>query len=167
MLSRTQPGHNTNQRQHPLSIFDEHDHIRAGRVWLYILATVIAGIAITWAVAIYHAHTSGTRGTLDIQQQRGTAANRTHWSATFANDYRTIQADQQNIQIAQQAASGPHATVQDATNLTGIEMVCRNDVAAYNTDLGNALAVVPDGYPTAPLDAATQCAANTTGLQTP
>jgi hypothetical protein len=150
-----------------LSIFDEHDRIRTGRVWLYIAAVVIAAIAISWAAILYNAHTSGTRGTLDIQQQRGTAANRTHWSAVFAGDYRAIQADQQNIQIAQQAASGPHATVQDATNLTGVEMVCRNDVAAYNTDLANTLAVVPDGYPTLPLDAGAQCAANTTGLQTP
>jgi hypothetical protein len=128
---------------------------------------VIAAVAISWAAIYYNAHTSGTRGTLDIQQQRGTAANRTHWSATFAGDYRTIQADQQNIQIAATAANSPHATVQDATNLTGIEMVCRGDVAQYNTDLSNALAVVPDGYPTTPLDAAVQCAADTTGLKTP
>lgn len=150
-----------------MSIFDEHDNIRAGRIWLYIAATVTAAIAITWIAIAYSASTSGTRGTLDIQKQRGTAANRTHWSAVFASDYRTIQADQQNIQIAQQAASAPHATVQDATNLEGIQMVCRNDVAAYNTDLSNALAVVPDGYPTEPLDAGIQCAADTTGLKNP
>jgi hypothetical protein len=150
-----------------LSIFDEHGNIRTARAWLYITATAVACIAISWAVLAYNARTSGARGTLDIQQQRGTAANRTHWSAVFAGDYRTIQADQQNIQIAAAAASGPRATVQDATNLTGIQMVCRNDVAAYNTDLANVLAVVPDGYPTQPLDAGAQCASNTTGLQTP
>jgi hypothetical protein len=150
-----------------LSIFDEHDNIRTGRVWAYAIALITAITATIWALALYHAHTSGTRGTLDIQRQRGTAANRTHWSATFAGDYRTIQADQQNIQIAAQAANGPHSTVQDATNLTGIQMVCRNDVAAYNTDLANVLAVVPDGYPTVSLDAGAQCATDTTGLQTP
>lgn len=164
---RTHQPNATPTKAAPLSIFDEHDNIRTGRVWLYILAAIAAAMAVSWAVILYNAHTSGTRGTLDIQQQRGTAANRTHWSAVFAGDYRTIQADQQNIQIAAQAANGPHSTAQDAVNLTGIEMVCRNDVAAYNTDLANALAVVPDGYPTLPLDAGTQCAANTTGLQTP
>lgn len=81
--------------------------------------------------------------------------------------YRQIQADQQNIQIAASAAAGPNATTQDATNLIGIEMVCRTDVAQYNADLANPLAVVPDGYPTVPVDAAVQCASDTTGLQTP
>lgn len=150
-----------------MSIFDQNDRIRPLRVWLYVALFAILAIVISWAVVLYNAHTSGTRGTLDIQKQRGTAANRTHWSATFAGDYRTIQADQQNIQIAQEAAARPGATVQDATNLEGIQMVCRDDVAAYNTDLANVLAVVPDGYPAQPLDAGVQCASNTTGLQTP
>lgn len=149
-----------------MSIYDDRGGLRPGRTLAYCAAAIAAVLLLIWSVHLYSASTSGAKGTLQIQQQRGTAANREHWSVTIKGDYENVQADQRNIRTAAQAAAGPHATSIDATNLTGIEMACSNDVAQYDTDAGNALAVIPDGYPDH-LDAAVQCAANTTGLQTP
>lgn len=149
-----------------MSIYDDRGEPRLGRILVYCLLAIVALFALMWGIRALAASTSGAKGTLQIQQQRGTAANREHWSATIKGDYETVQADQRNIRTAAQAAAGSHATAIDATNLTGVEMACSNDVAQYNTDAGNALAVIPDGYPDH-LDAQAQCAANTTGLQTP
>lgn len=149
-----------------MSIYDDRGDPRLGRILLYCVLTIVALLALVWGIRTLSASTSGVKGTLQIQQQRGTAANREHWSVTIKGDYETVQSDQRNIRTAAQAATGPHATSIDATNLTGIEMNCSNDVAQYNTDAGNALAVIPDGYPDH-LDAQEQCAANMTGLQNP
>jgi hypothetical protein len=149
-----------------VSIYDDRGDFRLGRILVYCVLAIVALLALIWGIRVLAASTSGAKGTLQIQQQRGTADNREHWSATIKGDYENVQSDQRNIRTAVQAAAGAHATSIDTTNLTGVEMACSNDVAQYNTDAGNALAVIPDGYPDH-LDAQQQCASNTTGLQTP
>jgi hypothetical protein len=150
-----------------MSIFDENGGPRVGRIWMYLGAFFIMLALIVWGVRLYNASTSGARGTLDIQQERGTAANRAQWSAVFTGLYGQLQADQQNIQIASKAASGPHSTTQDAVNLEGIQQVCDADVAQWNGYLRNALAVVPDGYPQNQLSPSLVCSTDSTGLVSP
>lgn len=149
-----------------MSIFDERGDVRPGRVFTWLALVVVAAIVITWIVIVAGAKTSGTRGTLDIQRERGTAANREHWSAVFTSDYQQIQADQQGIKTLAAVAAGAHATSLDATNLTGAELNCQQDVAKYNGEFQNILAIQPDGYPSS-INATQVCAANTTGLVTP
>lgn len=149
-----------------MSIFDEHDNVRVGRVWAYVAGIVAAGVVIWWIVAVASASTSGARGTLDIKNQRGGSANRIQQAVTIRGDFTTIQADQQKIKIYASAAAAPTATQFDAVNLTGVESTCNDDVAKYNTDANVPLAVLPDGYPSS-LDATQVCAANSTGLITP
>jgi hypothetical protein len=150
-----------------VSIFDQNGRIRVGRIWLYFLLAVLSIAALVWGGLAYSAGTSGTKGTLQIQQQRGSAANRAQWSATFTGLYGQLQADQQNIRLAATAAAGPHATAQDATNLEGVQQACFDDVAQWDGYLRNALAVVPDGYPQDQLQPALVCSTDSTGLLTP
>lgn len=105
-----------------MSIYDDRGDPRLGRILLYcVLAIVVALFALVWGLRALSASTSGAKGTLRIQQERGTAANREHWSATIKGDYENVQSDQRNIRTAAQAAASAHATSIDATNLTGIE----------------------------------------------
>lgn len=126
------------------------------RTWLWIVGGVVALVVISVGGWLLSVGLAGTKGTGDLIRQRGSAENRKHWSAVFNGEYNTIQADQRNIATAKAAANAPGATKFDQTNLTGLIMNCTNDVAAYNGDTQNALAVVPDGLPS-DIDANTTC----------
>lgn len=103
-----------------------------------LAAAVIAGL-----VMLLLTITSSERGNANITQQRNSAANRERWSSVFQGLNTQIQADVANID----AQRGHVVTQQDAMDLAGMEQVCRSDVAAYNADTRNVLAVVPAGLP--------------------
>lgn len=151
-----------------MSVFTADGEIRPRRVWAYgcltaFLLFVVLPLSL-WAFGVFGA---GIKGTGDVRQDRGSAANREHWSATFTGLYGQLQADQQNIQIAAAATKAPGADKQDAVNLEGVQQNCATDVGQWNSDLDNALAVVPDGYPQQHLDPASVCSADSTRLVTP
>lgn len=152
-----------------MSIFHPDGTVRPGRVWLYFLLSAAVILAAVWGGRVYSARTSQARGTLSIQAQRGSAENRTHWSAVFTQLYNNIQADQANIKIAAGAAAAKNSTILDAANLQGVRQNCDQDVADWNADLANVLAVVPSQYPQNRLDPLTVCAADpdTTGFLNP
>ena len=117
---------------------------------LAFIAVVVGGLFICVVGAIFwwlSVATSGAKGTGDLTRQRNSAGNRAHWSAVFNNAYQQIQADQAMVTAAHQAASAPGATKQDQINLTGLIQNCLTDVATYNGDTQNTLAVVPAGLP--------------------
>jgi hypothetical protein len=116
--------------------------ILIGSVALVVIVSTVAALA--WWLGVF---TSGTKGAGDITRQRNSAANIAHWSATFNGLDQQITADQANIAIAKRAATGPDATKQDQINLEGVEQNCVTDVATYNGDIQNVLAVVPTGLP--------------------
>jgi hypothetical protein len=132
-----------------MSVFDDRGNVRPGRAWFYgLTAAFVLFIVLPvtwWAVSVA---TSGTKGTGDLTRQRNSAGNRAHWSAVFNSLNQQINADQQMIATAKQSAGAPGATRQDQINLTGLTQNCLNDVAQYNGDVGNTLAVLPDGLPT-------------------
>lgn len=152
-----------------MSIIGPDGELRRGRTLAWAAAVVLFLLALVWGARLYRAHTSGGAGTLQIQQERGSAGNREHWSATFTQLYQNIQADQSNIRLAARAAQSKDATPQDAINLEGTQQACDQDVADWNADLGNVLAVVPAGYPQTHLDSSAVCAADpdTTGFVNP
>lgn len=117
---------------------------------LAFIAAVGAGLFICVVGAIFwwlSVATSGAKGTGDLTRQRNSAGNRAHWSSTFNGLYQQIQADESMVATAHTAASVPGATKQDQINLTGLVQNCLTDVAEYNGDTQNTLAVVPDGLP--------------------
>ncbi len=151
-----------------MSIFTPEGDLRPARTWAYavtiaVLLFVVLPLAL-WAFGVF---TASTKGTGDVQRDRGSAANREHWSATFTGLYAQLQADQQNIQIAAAATKAPGADKQDAVNLEGVQQNCDSDVGQWNSDLGNALAIVPDGYPQQRLDPQSVCSTDSTRLVTP
>lgn len=104
---------------------------------------ILAAAVITAVVILLLTISSGERGNAGITQQRNSAANREHWSAVFNGLAQQIQADVANID----AQRGHILTAQDQIDLTGMEQVCHSDVAAYNADTQNVLAMVPTGLP--------------------
>lgn len=151
-----------------MSIFTPEGNVRPGRTWTYgcltaLLLFVVLPLSL-WAFGVF---SSSVKGTGDVRRDRGTAANREHWSALFTGAYSQLQADQQNITLAAQATKAPGADKQDAVNLEGVQQNCATDVAQYNSYLDNALAVVPDGYPQQHLDPASVCSTDSTRLVTP
>jgi len=151
-----------------VSVFTADGEIRPRRVWAYGCLTAFLLFAVLplslWAFGVF---SSGIKGTGGVRQYRGSAANREHWSATFTGLYGQLQADQQNIQIAAAATKAPGADKQDAVNLEGVQQNCATDVGQWNSDLDNALAVVPDSYPQQHLDPASVCSTDSTRLVTP
>lgn len=151
-----------------MSVFTPEGDVRPRRVWAYgcltaLLLFVVLPLSL-WAFGVFSA---STKGTGDVIRDRGSAANREHWSATFAGLYAQLQADQQNIQIAATATKATGADKQDAVNLEGVQQNCDTDTAQWNSYLDNALAVVPDGYPQQHLDPASVCSTDSTRLATP
>lgn len=151
-----------------MSVFDAAGDLRPRRAWAYgcltaLLLFVVLPLAL-WGFGVF---SSGIHGTGDIRTERGSAANREHWSATFTGLYSQLQADQQNIQVAAKAATATGADKQDAVNLEGVQQNCDTDVAQWDAYLDNALAVVPDGYPQQHLDPASVCSTDSTRLMTP
>jgi hypothetical protein len=132
-----------------MSIFDPDGNVRPRRTWAYGCATALALFVVLpiglWAFGVF---ASGTKGTGDLTRQRNSAGNRAHWSATLNGLDQQITADQAMISAAHAVAAAPNATKQDQINLTGLVQNCLTDVAAYNGDTQNVLAVVPDGLPT-------------------
>lgn len=117
---------------------------------LAFIAAIVGGLFICAVAAVFwwiSVATSGAKGTGDLTRQRNSAGNRAHWSATFNGLYQQIQADEAMVTTAHTAASAPNATRQDQINLTGLVQNCLTDVAEYNGDTQNTLAVVPDGLP--------------------
>jgi hypothetical protein len=151
-----------------MSIYTTDGDVRPGRIWSYgcltaFLLLVVLPLAL-WAFGVFSA---STKGTGDVRRDRGGAANREQWSATFTGLYGQLQADQQNIKLAAAAATGPASTKQDAVNLQGVQQNCDTDVGQWNSYLLNALAVVPDGYPQQQLDPSSICSTDSTRLITP
>lgn len=132
-----------------MSVFDDRGNIRTGRTWVYGLTAAFLLLVVLpvtwWAVSVA---TSGTKGTGDLAKQRNSATNRAHWSSTFNGLNQQISADRQMIATDKAVAAEPGATREDQINLQGVTQNCLNDVAQYNGDVGNALAVLPDGLPT-------------------
>lgn len=108
-----------------------------------IVLLLALGIGL-WAFGVF---TSGIKGTGDLQRQRNSADNRAHWSSVFNGLNQQIGADQQKIIAAKQAATDPGATRQDQINLNGLIQNCLSNVAEYDGDVGNTLAVLPAGLP--------------------
>lgn len=152
-----------------VAIVDRNGDFHPGRLLAWFLVLAAAAVSIGWGVREYSAHTAGTKGTLSIQAQRGSADNRTHWSGVFSQLYNNIRADQANIKVSARFASSKNATQQDAVNLEGVQQNCDQDVADWNADLTNALAVVPTQYPQTRLDPDTVCSTDpdTTGFINP
>lgn len=112
------------------------------------IAAALVGIGLgVWAFTVWF---SGTKGAGDLHKDQQSAQNREYWSAKFQDDMTTIQADQTNLATLRDAATSPGATQQDRTNYLGVQLNCRQDVAAYNADAGNVLATqrIPAGFPT-------------------
>lgn len=117
---------------------------------LALIATIGVGLFIVVAVAIFWGMSvaaSGAKGTGDLTRQRNSAGNRAHWSATLNGLYQQIQADEGMVAAAHTTASAPNATKQDQINLSGLIQNCITDIATYNADTQNTLAVVPAGLP--------------------
>jgi len=151
-----------------MSVFTADGDLRPKRVWAYgCLAALLLFVALPLCLWAFGVFSASVKGTGDVRKDRGSAANREHWSATFTGLYAQLQADQQNIQVATKAAAAPGADKQDAVNLEGVQQNCDTDVATWNSDLDNALAVVPDGYPKQHLDPASVCSTDPTRLVTP
>lgn len=132
-----------------MTIFNPDGTVRPGRAWLYgltasFLLFVVLPIGL-WAFGVF---ASGPKGAGDIVKQRNSAANIAHWSATLNGLSQQIQADTASIAVARSAAQAPDATKQDQVNLEGVIQNCLTDVAAYNGDVANVLAVLPAGLPT-------------------
>lgn len=118
----------------------------------YLLIGSIALVAICFIIAAVawwlNTSTSAVRGRGDLQQQRNSAANIAHWSSVFNGLAQQITADQANIVTAKSAANASGATRQDQIDLEGAVQNGASDVAEYNGDVNNVLAVVPAGLPT-------------------
>ena len=117
-----------------------------GVVGLVLITFVIAGIgALIWWLGV---QSSGTAGAGNVTKDRNSSQNIEHWSATFNGEYQNIQADVANLATLKAAETAPGATQQDRVNYTGAQTVCNQDVAQYNANTLNTLAVVPAGLPT-------------------
>ena len=135
-----------------MSLYNRQDAKEAAQgVSILAIALVVIVVLATGTGALIwwiNTSTSGIKGRGDIQQQRNSASNIAQWSATFNGLDQQIRADEANIATAKQFATAPGATKQDQINLQGAEQNCQTDVAAYNADIQNVLAVVPTGLPT-------------------
>lgn len=120
----------------------------AGLAFIAAVVAIILIGALTVGLWAFGVFTSGVKGNGDLQKQRNSAANRAHWSATFNSLDQQIAADQQMIANDKSVVAGPGATRQDQINLQGVTQNCLNDVAQYNGNVGNTLAVLPAGLPT-------------------
>jgi hypothetical protein len=116
--------------------------------WILLAALLITAICATlWWLGVF---TAGTRGTAQVQLDQQKAGNREQWIATYNGEYQQLQADQSNLAVLKDAATGNGATQQDRINYTGAQLNCRTDVAKYNTDTQNLLGApwLPAGLPT-------------------
>lgn len=119
----------------------------ASIVLIGTIALVVIGFIVAALVWWLNTSTSGVKGRGDLQQQRNSAGNIASWSSTFNGLDQQIKADAANITIFKQTATAPGATKQDQINLQGAQLNCQTDVAEYNADIKNTLAVVPAGLP--------------------
>lgn len=118
-----------------------------GVVGIVLLTFVVAGIgALIWWLGVASSSTSGAG---DLTRQRNSAQNIAQWSTMFNGEYQRIQGDVANLATLKAAETAPEATEQDRIDYTGAQTVCQQDVAAYDADTKNVLAVVPAGLPTA------------------
>lgn len=121
---------------------------------LAVLAVCAIG-ALVWWLGVF---SSGTAGAGNLHKDQQSAQNRERWSATYNNDMQQVQADQANLATLHAAATGTGATQQDRQNYIGAQLICRTDVAAYNTDASNTLGAqwLPTGFSSS-LDSTDYC----------
>ncbi|MFE2967516.1 hypothetical protein ACFXKC_28360 [Streptomyces sp. NPDC059340] len=137
-------------------IGDTATGISAGTIVVTVVILIGCGIAaLLWWLGVF---TSGIKGAGDVHRDQNDAKNREHWSQTFNSEFEQIKADQDNLTVLKQAATGTGATAQDRANYTGAQLNCRQDVAQYNADAASTLGApwVPAGLPN-PIDASTYC----------
>lgn len=128
-----------------MRIYRPDGSIRTGRLALYcclaVLAVILLLLVIWGAVTL----TSGARGDASVTRQHNSGRNQVAQNTKLLGDQATVLSDQQKIQVL--AAS--QSTVQDQTDLHGLELNCLSDVAAYDADVRNILAsgYLPEGLP--------------------
>lgn len=118
---------------------------------LFLVAALIAVGIWLWT------STSGTRGNASVTRQHNSGQNQVAQNTKLLGDQATVLSDQQKISVL----AGNVATQQDRMDLSGLELNCQSDVAAYNADVRNTLASgylpagLPSSYPAAACDAPT------------
>jgi hypothetical protein len=121
-----------------LSIFDEHDRIRAGRVWAYGCLTALVLFVILpislWAFGVF---SSGVRGQGDVIKQNNSGDNRIQAQSTFNKLWGDIQGYHDNIQAAAAAVKTNPADDYQHSVLTAEQQTCRSAVQEYNADTLN------------------------------
>ena len=119
--------------------------ITLGAVGITLIVLFVAALgALIWWLGV---QTSGTAGAGNVTKDRNSSQNIEHWSTTFNGEYQKIQGDVASLGTLKAAETAPGATQQDRINYTGAVTVCQQDVAEYNADTQNTLAVVPAGLP--------------------
>lgn len=123
---------------------------RGAGYYVLILLGVLAAFGVAALIWWLSVATSGTAGSGNVTRDQNNATNREHWSATYNNDMQQVIADQTNLATLHAASTGIGATQQDRQNYIGAQLICRTDVATYNTDAANVLGTqwIPAGLPT-------------------
>jgi hypothetical protein len=118
---------------------------------LFLVAALIAVGIWLWTAS------SGARGNASVTRQHNSGQNQVAQNTKLLGDQATVLSDQQKIQ----SLAGGVVTEQDRMDLSGLELNCQSDVAAYNADVRNILASgylpagLPSSYPAAACDAPT------------
>ncbi len=121
-----------------MSIFDDQDHVRTGRVWVYGCLTAITLFVILpislWAFGVF---SSGVRGQGDVIKQNNSGDNRIQAQATFNKLWGDIQGYHDNIQAAAAALKATPGDTYQQSVLGAEQQICRSAVQEYNADTVN------------------------------
>lgn len=120
-----------------MSIFDEHDRVRPGRLaaWVFGVATAIVLIGVgAW---VFRVVTAPAKGAGDVKIRNNSADNRIVAQAEFNKLWGDIQGYHDNIQASAAALKANPADAYQQSVLTAQQQICRKAVQQYNADTLN------------------------------
>lgn len=120
-----------------MSIFDEHDNIRPGRLWAYIIASALAVILIALGAWGFKVLTAPAKGAGDVRIRNNTADNRIAAQNEFNKLWGDIQGYHDNIQAAAKTLQANPGDAYQQSVLTAEQQTCRTAVQQYNADTLN------------------------------
>jgi len=120
-----------------MSIFDEYDKVRPGRLAAWVIGFIAAVVLIAVGAWAFRVATAPAKGAGDVRIKNNDANNRIAAQAEFNKLWSDIQSYHSNIQSAAAVLKTNPADAYQQSVLTSEQQICRTAVNQYNADTLN------------------------------